>query len=212
MQAKEAKSISEMDDQARKVDVLVREVLGDSYVTMQTLALNLTEDFTSGRALVHAEIEQGKGGPEKTLKIEGRGVGLMDAFFDGMMHAFSSEYVSLAAITAVDFNISIKMRGTDGRKTDAFAIATLRVKNSDNDEYSFSHRTSSISRSSANVVTDVFAFFLNSERAYVQLFLALEDAKKRARPDLVERYQNQMGVLVHATSYREIVKKLSRGP
>ncbi len=208
MQSRNNQQIDRMDEQSSRVELLAHEILRGNHVQLQTKYLELHEDFVLGKADVKATILHKQGSEEKSIHVEGQGVGLVDALFDAMMKAFSKEHLSLAKISIVDFNISIKMRGTDGRKTDAFAIATLRVRTSDNYEYAFSHRTSSISRSSANVVADVFAFFINSERAYTQLYLALNDAKKRGRSDLAERYQNQMATLVHATSYGDIVEKL----
>ena len=65
-----------------------------------------------------------------------------------VMKAFAPEHISLTAISIDDFSIGIKFRGTSGRKSDAYAIALLRMKNSENHEYAFTYRTPSISQSS----------------------------------------------------------------
>ncbi len=198
----------ELEGQALRVDAAAREVLGKTYMTLRIDHFHLNEDFTLGKAVVGAELLQFMDEGNKSMAIKGEGVGLVDAFFEGMMRAFAPEYASLSRVAIVDFNIHIKLRDTYGRKTDAFAIAVLRVKNSEGYEYVFSSRTPSISQSSAGAVLEVVKFFVNSERAYVQAFLALEDAKKRARSDLVERYRNQLATLVTATSYKEIATRL----
>ena len=46
--------------------------------------------------------------------------------------------------------------------------------------------------------------FINAERAWVQLQLAIKDATERRRSDLVQRYRQQMGTLVYATSYEAL--------
>jgi hypothetical protein len=127
-----------------------------------------------------------------------------------MMKAFAPEHISLTTISIDDFSISIKFRGTEGRKSDAYAIALLRMRNSENHEYAFTYRTPSISQSSLAVVTEAVAFFINSERAFVQLHMAVEDARSRDRSDLAERYQQQMAVLVTATSYKQVVEKIQK--
>jgi hypothetical protein len=55
-------------------------------------------------------------------------------------------------------------------------------------------------------------FFINAERAYVQLQLALKDASDRRRSDLVTRYRQQMSTLVAATSYAELSDKHKTTP
>lgn len=205
----ESLGIGELDDEGQKVDNVAHEVLGNTYVTLKTQHLELSEDFAEGKAKVKASLEQRIGEAASKIEIEGVGVGLVDALFDGMLNNFGREYASLPRLSIVDFNIGIKVKGTHGRRSDALAIATLRVKNSDDYAYTFMHRTPSISQSSVGVVQDVIRFFVNSERAYIQLYVALDDAKKRTRPDLIERYQNQMATLVRATSYREVVERMN---
>jgi hypothetical protein len=199
---------AELDGAAQKVDAVSREALGSNYIRLKTDHLDLDEDFANGTAHVKAKLSQTSGDFTKVVDIDGTGVGLIDALFDALMKSYAPEHTSLNGISIVDFQIGIRAQGAHGRRTDAQAVATLRVKNSDNYEYAFTHRTTSISQSSVAVVQDVICFFVNSERAYIQLYTALEDAKKRARPDLVERYKNQMATLVEATSYREVAGRI----
>ena len=200
---------SELDFEAQKVDHIAREVLGENYMTLRVKNIDLKEDFAALKSTLRSEIEVSTLEKTHKITIQGEGVGLVDASFDGMMKAFAPEHISLTAISIDDFSIGIKFRGTSGRKSDAYAIALLRMRNSENHEYAFTYRTPSISQSSVAVVTDAFAFFVNSERAFVQLHMALDDAKKRNRSDLAQRFQQQMAVLVMATSYKQVVEKMS---
>lgn len=200
----------ELDFEAQKVDLLAKEVLGANYMRLEVKKLELKEDCTALKSVLLAEIDVLIGESRKTVSIEGQGVGLIDAAFEGMMKAFAPEYISLSAITIDDFSIAIKFRGTKGRKSDAYAIALLRMRNSEDYEYAFTYRTPSISQSSMAVVTEAVGFFINSERAYIQLRLALDDAKARDRFDLSEKYRQQMAILVTATSYKQVVEKMQK--
>jgi len=40
------------------------------------------------------------------------------------------------------------------------------------------------------------------------MYHALKDAKQRNRSDLVQRYTNAMAILVHNTSYSEVIDKI----
>ncbi|MEI6806419.1 MAG: hypothetical protein WCK49_07940 [Myxococcaceae bacterium] len=200
-----------MDHEAKQVNELSLEILGSHFVRLGTDSLELKEDFSSQKASINAQMRQKMGDEEKPFVITGTGVGLVDAYFEGLLSGFSAEYVSLSKISIVDFSISIKMAATQGRHTDAIAIAVLRVKNSDNHEYAFSHKSTSISQSSVGAVQDMAQFFINSERAFTQLYMALEDAKKRDRSDLIDKYKIQMSTLVKATSYNQIAARLKMG-
>lgn len=202
----------ELDFEAQKVDVIAREVLGSNYMRLQVKSLELQEDFAAMSSRLRAKVDCIISDNTRELNLEGQGVGLVDAAFEGMMKAFAPEHISLTAISIDDFSISIRFRGTEGRKSDAYAIALLRMRNSENHEYAFTYRTPSISQSSLAVVTEAVAFFVNSERAYTQLHLALSDARTRNRFDLAERYQQQMAILVTATSYKQVVEKMNKGP
>ena len=200
-----------MDHEAKKVSALSLEILGVHFVRLSTKRLEMEENFLANQAQVKVEMRQYMGEEEKVFFVSGSGVGLLDAYFEALLMSFSVEYVSLNQIAIVDFSVQMDRIGNGGRQTDAVALATLRVKNADKHEYTFSHQSVSISQSSIGVVQDVVQFFINSERAYTQLHLALEDAKKRARSDLIQKYQIQMSTLVQATSYQQIVARLRTG-
>ncbi len=197
-----------MDHEAEQVDRVSLEVLGPDFMRLSADLIELKEDFLASKAAVKAQIKQQVGDNETHYPIEGFGVGLIDAYFEAVLSCFSKEYVSLGSVSIIDFNISIKMTGKEGRHTDAIAIAMLRVKNSDRCEYTFTHKSASITRSSIGVVQDTLQFFINAERAYTKLYFALEDAHKRSRSDLVQKYQIQMSTLVKATSYKQIAERL----
>ncbi len=86
-------------------------------------------------------------------------------------------------------------------------MATLRVRNAHGVECAFERKTTSVTRSCLLVALDALTFFINAERAYVQLQLAMKDATERRRSDLVDRYRQQMSTIVLATSYASLSSK-----
>lgn len=197
-----------LDAEAKRVDGLAREVLGEHYVSFRVESLDMKEDFEKGDVSLRARLT--RVGAKDKNDIEGAGVGLVDAFFDGVMRAFSTEYPSLKTLSISDFSLSSGFDGISGRRSDAVAMATLRIRNSEDIEYAFSRGSPSVTRSSVRATLDALTFFINSERAYVQLHVALQDAKKRRRSDLVERFRAQMATLVTATSYSEVIENLRK--
>ncbi len=195
-----------LDPEAQRVDTLARDILRDNYVHFGLERLELVEDQEGVRT--KATLTRSESGED--IEVEGRGVGLIDAFFDSIIKRFADEYPSLKTIAVSDFRLGSGFDEAQGRKSDALAVATLRVKNSEGIEFQFERKTPSVTRSSVRTALDALTFFINSERAYVQLHLALKDAKERRRSDLVERYRGQMSTLVTATSYSEVIEKLRR--
>lgn len=193
-----------LDPDAQKVDQLAREILRENYVHLHIERLELVEQ--DGSTEVRCVLQQAGSGEERA--IDGKGVGLVDAFVDGVMKAYAQEYPSLKTIAIADFSMGSGFDQAQGRRSDAAAVATLRVKNSSGVQFQFHRATPSVTRSSVRVALDALTFFINSERAFVQLHLAMKDARERRRSDLVERYRSQMSTLVNATSYSEVIERI----
>ncbi len=195
-QAHDAPPSLGLDAEAHRVDRLAREILRDSYQTFAVDEMTLLEGEH-----VHVTLKLKRSPEGDVVVVEGFGVGLVDAFFDGAMKAWSAEYASLKTIVVVGFQLGAEKDGAKRRGSDASAVATLRIKNSHDHEFTFESKSPSVTRSSVRVALDACTFFINAERAWVQLQLAIKDATERRRSDLVSRYRAQMSTLVYATSY-----------
>ena len=192
-----------LDPEFIRVDQLAREILHENYHSFDVEKLELEEDPT--RVTVKVKLRRQ---PENDIvMVEGQGVGLVDAFFNGVMKAWEDEFQSLKTISLSDVSIGSGFDGAKGRRFDALAVATLRVKNAHGVECAFERKTTSVTRSCRLVALDALTFFMNAERAYVQLQLAMKDAHERRRSDLVARYRQQMSTLVLATSYASLSGK-----
>jgi LeuA allosteric (dimerisation) domain len=198
---------SQLDPEGQRVAAVTREILGDNYLHFALERMEMVEDQDG----VTVKVRLSRSGVGEHVEIDGKGVGLIDAFFEGLTRRFGDEYPSLKTIAVTDFRVGSGFDEAQGRRSDALAVATLRMKNSHGAEFQFERKSTSVTRSSVRVALDALTFFINSERAYVQLHLALKDAKERRRSDLVEKYRGQMGTLVHATSYSDVIERLRDG-
>jgi hypothetical protein len=195
-----------LDSDAQRVDQLARDILGESYLHFRLDHIKMDEDVLDGTVTVRCTLS--RSGTEDKVELVGTGVGLVDAFFNGVIDRFADEFPSLKTLKVSDFSLGSGFDRSKGRRSDAMALATLHLTNSEGIEFAFTHQAASVTRSSVRAALDALTFFINSERAYVQLHLALKDAKDRRRSDLVERYKSQMGTLVAATSYSEVIERL----
>ncbi len=190
---------------------LVTEVLDGTDLKLKVDAYELRESLEDGTAEVRADIHDERTGEKKV--VAGRGVGLVDAFFNGLVMAFSASYPSLKSIRFADFAIkAADGTGTVRARSDMVAQVTAAIANSDGREFIFSRASQSISAASLTVVLKGVEFFVNSERAYVAVYNALRHAKDEKRPDSVARYTQQLSILVEATSYSDVIEQLKVVP
>lgn len=195
----------------QNIDSMVREVLDG---TEQVLVLDsyvVEDDLESGTVTVTCHAHDSQSGERRTMK--GTGVGVVDAFFCGVVEFYSPEFPSLNTIRFSKFAISgdIGGGGGAGRGTDSSAEVNLRVSNSEGHEYEFSDSSPSITRSVIRATLKAITFFVNSERAFIDVYRALQHARAENRTDSIKHYTRQLTTLVEATSYSETIAQIGSG-
>ena len=190
-----------------ELESLTREVLGADYVELSVSRYTLTEDLQSGRANIATQLVQS--GPAAPRAIEGEGVGLVDALFKGIQHALVGDYPSIGNIFFVDFHVTGDFRDAkrDGARTDVPGLVRLGVENSSGRSFAFEHTSASVSASSVRAVLRAVEHFVNAELAVLKVLSWIEDARRRSRPDLADKYTQRLADLVQNASYSESIEK-----
>lgn len=183
---------------------LMKETLQEEYLSYQLESFRIEEDEQK-----HCQIVARVSCSDDTVwTFEGDGVGALDAFFLSMRERLSEEYPSVKALI---FS-SVRTRNLPGsvqqHPTDATAEVSLRTLNSYNDELEFVTTSRSFVRASLEAVVEAFQYFVNSERAYIRLFNALEYYRKEGRSELVDKYTSLLSQIVRNTSYSEVIERL----
>lgn len=192
------------------ISKLVAEVLDGTELKLVIDEYQLSESFETGEIHVRCEVHDTKTGEKSS--IEGTGVGLIDAVFRGLRGRYASDYPSLDTIRFSDFSIKANVEtGVHEDRSDMAAKVELEVVNSNGLAFEFSHASPSITASSLCVVLDAVGFFINSERAFLAVYRALEHAKDENRHDSVERYTRQLSTLVESTSYSDVIEQVKSG-
>jgi hypothetical protein len=194
-----------MNAHQRETELLMRELLGDDYVTFVSSTLTLEENFETERVRVRCDVKNGGGAKHA---ISGEGVGLIDAFFSGLKARLSEQYPSLKTIVFSDFSVKADVATKKGLAgSDSKANVELVVENGLNRRFTFTHSSRSVTHSSLQVTLQACSYFVNSELAFLKTRAALEHAKKEKRSDSVERYTMILTQLVENTSYSDIVDR-----
>jgi len=177
---------------------LIYRALKDSFVPIEISTIKVSEtpaketgcsvDFTIGT---------------QDIEYSWRGVGMVDAIFEGLKRLYVPDYPSLNTIELMKFSVKAKSRGTE-----AEVEVEVTVKNGFGGFFDFMDCSKSLTAASARVCAEVVQYFVNSEKAYRVLHRALQDAQGRSRQDLVTRYTEELTQLVRSTSYSEILEKV----
>ena len=191
-----------------EIVTLMREVLGETYTHLLVRRVVIEEDIDNAQTSITCEVTDELSGAMSV--IAGKGVGLVDAFFQGMTSRFAADYPSLKTIRFHSFAVGAQL---DTKKaqvgTDSEAEVTLEIANSEGKVFSFRDASRSVVSSVISVTLVALEHFINAERAFVSLYRALKDAKERNRPDLVQRFTGQMMTLVKNTSYSEVIERIN---
>lgn len=186
---------------------LVARVLDGTELKLAVDGYRLEESLEEGHVEVECLVHSKQTGERESIR--GQGVGLIDAVFTALHDRYSDQHSSLKTLHFQDFQVSAQAgTGGDGSKSDMTAEVQLKVLNSQGRSFRFNHTSPSITGSSIHVVRECVEFFVNSERAFLAIYRALQHAKKENRHDSVELYTAQLATLVEATSYSHVIEKV----
>jgi hypothetical protein len=184
---------------------LIRRVLGANVFELKLHKLGIEE--LDGGSSIKLEVIEG----DQPVEVEGRGVGLVDALFTGLLDRYAREYQSLKSIQMTGFKADADIETKKAQAgVDAVARVTLDVTNSEGRLFSFTDASRSVTSSTARAVLAMVSYFVNAERAFLTLYNARRDALARGREDLVSRYTAEMSAVVESTSYAEVIANIRK--
>jgi hypothetical protein len=186
---------------------LIRRILGANYLDLQLARLSVDEQPEDGTVVKCAVVERGN-----RVDVEGKGVGIVDALYAGLLARYAPEYKSLESIRLVGFSVAPQLdTKSNDSGVDAVGVVTFDVENSEGRLFTFSDSSRSVTTSICRAVLAVVQYFVNAERAFLTLHHARKDALERGREDLVARYTAEMAEVVESTSYAEVIDQIRRG-
>lgn len=196
----------------------MREILGESYLELRVEQHQLEEDIVKATTKIRATVAPlattAAAAEAKKRIVEGAGVGLVDAFYHGLIDQYSPEYPSLKTIRFVGFSLTgmlDKNRPQNAAGSDAVGEVRLLVENSEGTDFEFIASSRSITACALQATLDAVEYFVNSERAFLVTHHALKDAESRSRSDLVQKFAGRLAELVRNTSYSEAIEAARKG-
>ena len=188
---------------------LVKRVLKEDYHSLVVAEYQVSESVIRDGPCKAAVTLRDPGGGVRT--IAGEGVGVVDAFCQGMLGHYAQEFESLNTIQLSGFTVRGDMdTRRDKRGTDAVSLVTVTVTNSSGNAFNFEQSGRSMVAAALGAVVEALDFFINSERAFISSYHAVCDARERGRGDLVQDFTHQLSQLVATTSYTEVIERIKK--
>lgn len=196
-----------MYEKQKKMMSLMKEILQEDYLHLTVHRYTLDEDLDEGQVAITCQLSDQKG---EGFEVAGGGVGVIDALFGGLKERLGDDYPSLESIRFSEFSIEGLISSDDSPDvaTQAEAMATVGILNSQDREFLFEAKAPSVSRAGIQATILAAEYFVNSERTYVRLHEILEHYRSQGRTDLVEKYTDLMSKVVENTSYSEVVEQI----
>lgn len=186
-------------------DQLIRRVLGGNSLELRLVRHTIEEGDHTSTAKIH--LLEG----EQAVEVDGKGIGVVDAIYSGLLDRYAREYQSLKTIQLTGFQVAAELETKKGQAgVDAVGRVTIEVTNSEGRRFTFSDKSRSVTISITRSVMAVVCYFVNAERAFVTLHNARRDAAARGREDLVSRYTAEMAEVVESTSYAEVIANIKK--
>lgn len=198
-----------MESRQDEIVGLMREVLADNYTKFLVQRVVIEEKIDANETSVTCEVVDEIS--SEASVIAGKGVGVVDALFKGMIERFADEYPSLKTIQVHSFSVKAQLETKQVfAGTDSLGEVLLEVANSEEKIFRFTDSSRSVVSSMITTTLLALSHFINGERAFVSLHHALKDAKERNRPDLIQQYTSKMATLVANTSYSEVIERINK--
>ncbi|MEL6177626.1 MAG: alpha-isopropylmalate synthase regulatory domain-containing protein [Myxococcota bacterium] len=188
----------------------VRDILADDFLVLSISSYQLSEDFDSGVARLTCSVSNAV--TEQTLfTVESEGTGIIDALFNGLKAKLAPQYSSLNSISFNDFSVQGIMSTSNAASgSDAEGQVELSVLSSEEHTFRFTATSRSISRASVEATLKAVGYFVNSERAFIQVYNILQHYRQESRTDLVTKYQLLLGQMVEISSYTEVIQQIKQ--
>jgi hypothetical protein len=196
-----------MIHQQERITGIMKELLGEKYLKLEVVGYDLHEDFGRGETSIACKIRDTHS--DEVTVIEGRGVGIIDAFFHALLDRLSREYPSLQSIQVDKFVVTGNIASAvDTSHADAVCEVVLGIRNDKGIHFEFACESRSVTRAGINCTLLAAEYFVNSERAFIEAYKSHQSARDQSREDMTNRYTEIMSELVRNTSYSEVIEQI----
>lgn len=201
-----------MPYRTKNLSKLIKSVVKESFITIKVLDYNIAEDLheekTSLKINFQVHMVADKHNNEQIYTCESEGHGFVDALFHGLMKCIQNLKLSKFPVVFEPRVESFVVKSeTESVKDDIFCTLAICSKDGRSEPFVFEAGGFSINAASLAVTIKAIEFFVNAHQTFCAVQLALKDAKRRSRIDLVEINTERLVDLVQVADYSTINEK-----
>ena len=179
------------------VKQLFDKILKETKVKLEPISITASESLDDDFTTVEFSFEDG----DKIVSTEAKGKGFVDGLFHGLYNHYILDYPSLEKIRLVDIMVNPIMKTTRNNGPDAKANVIFSVEVEKHGIAEFSHQSRSMIYSGFVAALEAFQFYVNCEKTFNRIQLALEDATARNRGDIVQSCVSDLSKLTEVNTY-----------
>lgn len=184
------------------VKKLFDKVLGEGKTEFSPLSINTSESLDDDFTTVDLNFSERSGSSIKVIDSKDiKAKGFVDGLFLGLHQQYAEKYKSLDKIKLVDIMVNPIMKAATNRGSDAKTAVIFRVEVKDHGISEFQHESRSMIYSSFVSALEAFQFYINCERTFDKIKLAVEDASERNRGDIIQACLADLSKLTEVNTY-----------
>ena len=190
----------------------VKKVFDKVLKRKKTLLSPISIAIQEGPSRKHGTITnfsfQSKGVENKVVTIaNSKGSGFVDCLFGGLHDHYAQKYPSLEKIKLLDFMVRPNVVNKNTMGTDSKLSVLFRVNVQQHGPAEFQNASDSVIHSCFTCALDAFQFYINCERSFNKLQVAVTDAQRRNRGDITQNCLTSLSKLTEANTYEKKGKK-----
>ena len=186
------------------VKKLFDKVLKESKTELSPLSINISESLEDDFTTVDMTFSEKSSHSVKVCSLKDiKAKGFVDGLFLGLHGQYADKYHSLDKIKLVDIMVNPIMKASTKRGSDAMTAVVFRVEVQNHGVSEFQHESRSMIYSSFVSALEAFQFYINCERTFDKIKLAVDDAKERNRGDIIQACLTDLSKLTEVNTYEQ---------
>ena len=188
---------------------LFSKVLQSQEIKLKPFDVLVRESWDNDFTMVDLSVEEEISGIKKIKTFQPtEAKGFVDGIFKACLSQYVAQSPSLRNIRLTDYRVVPhfdKLKTQIGSDATTGVTIVVRVKEHGTSEFSYTSR--SILYSSFSAILQAFEFYINCDRTFDRIQLALDDAESRNRGDIVQSCLSDLSKLTGVNTYEKTKEK-----